>query len=66
MTEKIQKAIKVCSEATLKDLNDHLEMGWKVVSMCGMPSSVSTSGNRVYSTQNAPTCLVIIEGEVSE
>ncbi len=69
MNDKIQIAIRVNDDKSLKDLNDHLEMGWKVASMVSMPSSVAVSkgnGYDIASREIRPTCLVIIEGENSE
>ena len=57
MIEKIQKAIKVNDEASFKNLNDHLEGGWKVVDSVSMPS---------YQVVSSPTCLVIIEVKILE
>lgn len=56
----MQKAIIVKDSSRddrLNDINDFLQGGWKVVSMCPMPSSITGS----MFSQIAPTCLVIIE-----
>jgi hypothetical protein len=55
MTEKVQMAVRVDSDVSLIELNEHLEGGWKVVHIGSIPSSF-------HSTQSAS--LVIIEGEV--
>lgn len=44
----------------LRDLNEHLEHGWKVKSMCPMPSSVGGDSAGSY----RPSCLVIIKADV--
>ena len=61
----MQKAIKVDSENSLKDLNTALTDGWVLVDMCSMPSSITSSLNantyRAIVESSSPTCLVIIE-----
>lgn len=47
-------------DSSITDLNLKLKIGWKVVSMCPMPSSAST-GSSSYAFSEHPTCLVIIE-----
>ena len=60
-----QKAIKVDDREALRELNGYLEDGWKVASMCAMPSSASVAlaGGNYNSREikTEPTCLVIIE-----
>ena len=54
-----------------QELNELLSQGWKVVNMCGMPSSVTVlnQAKEVYSPSSVetktmlPTCLVILEKE---
>jgi hypothetical protein len=55
MKDKVQMAIRVDSEVSLIELNEHLEGGWKVIHIGSIPSSF-------HSTQSAS--LAIIEGEV--
>jgi hypothetical protein len=65
----MQTSIIVTGSTGSARLNGMLEKGWKVVSMCGMPSSCvvtrygpdSTSHQYVDVTDHPPTCLVILE-----
>ena len=59
----MQMAILVNSESSLKKLNECLDTGWQIHSMCGMPSSCAPSGGTSYSSskEHPPTCLVIID-----
>ena len=41
----------------LKQLNEVLKDGWKVISTCPMPASIGGKENHII----FPTCLVIIE-----
>lgn len=58
----MQKAIIVKGDhsSDVDKLNVYLERGWKVVEVCPMPSSPSTS---VHLSGIEPQCLVIIEKE---
>ena len=62
----MQKALVVTGKfghkenETLAKLNSHLQMGWKIVHSCPMPSSGS-----VMTDMNA-TCFVVIEKEEVE
>jgi hypothetical protein len=42
-------------------LEEHLEMGWKVIQMCPMPSSVGGGGESGFTKDHPPSCLVILE-----
>lgn len=54
--ETKQKAI-IVTDTNLKEFNELLSSGWKVLHLCGMPSSLAGQ----YSHKVAPTALIIIE-----
>ena len=49
-------------ETNAKQLNDMLADGWYVVSMCAMPSAMST-GSDLITRWYEPQCAVVIERE---